>query len=143
MVDPTFIFLDQICRYFKCQFFQNMPSIATSEYTKVSFNIFVKFTQKYTSTASLNFNFFNFVRKWNYWNSISASFWFSWLPIWGDFAQKKVRIYRVISGFFLWYLDFFLSNQIVPWNQPKKSPDIKKKSPDITLIFGLPSRILA
>ena len=100
MVHPTFNFLNQISRYFKFQFFQNMHSRATSEYTKVSFNIFVKFTQKYTSTASLNFNFFNFVRKWNYWNSISASFWFSWLPIWGDFAQKK-------SGYIEWYLVFF------------------------------------
>ena len=80
--------------------FQKMPSTAASEYTKVSFNIFVKFTQKYHSTASLNFNFFNVVKKWNFWNSISAFFWFSWPPIYGDFAQKKVRIYDVIAVFF-------------------------------------------
>ena len=43
--------------------FQKMPSRATSEYTKLNFNIFVKFTQKYPTTASFNFKFFNFVKK--------------------------------------------------------------------------------
>ena len=104
-----------------------MHSRATSEYTKVSFNIFVKFTQKYPSTASFNLNFFNFVKKWNFWNSISAFFRFSWRPTYGDFAKKKVRIYVLISIFFWWYLVFFLSNQFAPYNRPKKSPDIKKK----------------
>ena len=92
---PHFYLFYQIYRYFKCHFFQNMPSTVTSEYTKVSFNIFVKFTQKYHSTASLNFNFYNFVKKWNFWNSISAFFWCSWPPIFWDFAQKK-------SGYKTW-----------------------------------------
>ena len=104
-----------------------MPGRATSEYTKMSFVFFVKFTQKYPGRATLKFKFFNLVKLWNFWNSISPFFSFSWRPTYGDFGQKKVRIYEVISDFFLWYLVFFSSFQIAPDNRPKKSPDIKKK----------------
>ena len=144
MVHPTFIFLDQISRYFKCQFFQNMPSTATSEYTKVSFNIFVKFTQKYPTTASYNFNFYNFVKKWNFWNSISAFFFFNFHGglFMGILPQKK-------SGYMEWYLFFFAdiwtffflfkSRPIIV----KKKSRYHKKSPDITPNFELPGHILA
>ena len=90
--------------------------------------MFVKFTQKYPTTASFNFKFFNFVTKWNFWNSFSAFFWFSWRPTYADFAQKKVRIYGVISIFFWWYLVFFCQLNLQLVIVQKKVQISQKKS---------------
>ena len=135
------IFFLWICPDFESALFQKMPGRATSEYTKMSFVFFVKFTQKYPGRATLKFKFFNLVKLWNFWNSISPFFSFSWRPTYGDFGQKKVRIYEVISDFFLWYLVFFPHFKLRLIITQKKSR-YQMKSPDITFFSWLPSRIL-